>query len=289
MKVVCLVENTTENPVCQCEHGLSFYIETGRHKLLMDAGATDLFAKNAKALGVDLTAVDIAFLSHGHYDHSGGMLTFAALNRQAPIWMQRSATGAYYHKSDKEERYIGIAPEIAELPQVKYAGEEQSIDEELSLFAKVTERYLWPAGNLELKEKISGEIAKAGTEGVLQEGFVQDEFAHEQYLVISEGNQKVLISGCAHNGILNILRKYRELYGEDPQAVFSGFHMRKKEGYTEEDIRTIKDIALELTKWNTRFYTGHCTGEEPYRIMKEIMGGQLTYVHSGDEIVIENE
>lgn len=289
MKVVCLVENTTENPVCQCEHGLSFYIETVRHKLLMDAGATDLFAENAKALGVDLTAVDIAFLSHGHYDHSGGMMTFAALNSQAPIWMQRSATGAYYHKSDKEERYIGIAPEIAELPQVKYAGEEQSIDEELSLFAKVTERYLWPAGNLELKEKISGEIAKAGTEYVLQEGFVQDEFAHEQYLVISEGNQKVLISGCAHNGILNILRKYRELYGEDPQAVFSGFHMRKKEGYTEEDICTIKDIALELTKWNTRFYTGHCTGEEPYRIMKEIMGGQLTYVHSGDEIVIENE
>ena len=148
MKVVCLVENTTENPGCQCEHGLSFYIETAKHKILMDAGATDLFAKNAKALGVDLATVDVAFLSHGHYDHSGGIMTFATLNHHAPIWMQRSATGDYYHKNNIEERYIGIAPEINGLTQVKYAKEEQNIDEELSLFAKVTDRHFWTTGNL---------------------------------------------------------------------------------------------------------------------------------------------
>lgn len=273
MRVVCLVENTSANPVCQCEHGLSFYIETAKHKILMDAGATDLFAKNALALGVDLTAVDIVFLSHGHYDHSGGMMTFAGMNRKASIWMQKSATGDYYHKSNTQERYIGIAPEITELTQVKYAGEEQIIDEELSLFAKVTERCLWPAGNLVLKVRQA-------------DSFIQDDFVHEQYLVIKQGEKNVLISGCAHNGILNILNKYKALYQREPDAVFSGFHMRKKEGYTEEDIRTIKAIASELTKWNTKFYTGHCTGEEPYRIMKEIMGGQLVYVHSGDEILI---
>ena len=87
-------------------------------------------------------------------------------------------------------------------------------------------------------------------------------------------------------GILNILSRYKELYGAEPDAVFSGFHMRKKEGYTEEDVKTIKEIAWELTKWNTKFFTGHCTGEEPYRMMKEIMGEQLVYVHSGDEVEI---
>lgn len=282
MRVVCLVENTIGNPECQCEHGLSFYLETAKHKILMDAGATDLFAKNAKAIGVDLEAVDIAFLSHGHYDHAGGIMTFAALNSKASVWMQKSATGAYYHKSDKEERYIGIAPEIAGLAQVSYAGDEQKIDEELSLFAGIMERTLWPAGNLKLKQKVTKEV----TEGVYEEAFVQDEFDHEQYLVISEGEKKVLISGCAHNGILNILSRYKELYGAEPDAVFSGFHMRKKEGYTEEDVKTIKEIAWELTKWNTKFFTGHCTGEEPYRMMKEIMGEQLVYVHSGDEVEI---
>ncbi|MBR5799329.1 MAG: MBL fold metallo-hydrolase, partial [Lachnospiraceae bacterium] len=256
--------------------------ETAKHKILMDTGATDLFAKNAKAIGVDLAAVDIAFLSHGHYDHAGGIMTFAALNQKASVWMQKSATGAYYHKSDKEERYIGIAPEIAGLAQVSYAGDEQKIDEELSLFAGITERTLWPAGNLKLKQKVTKEVA----EGVSEEAFVQDEFDHEQYLVISEGEKKVLISGCAHNGILNILSRYKELYGAEPDAVFSGFHMRKKEGYTEEDVKTIKEIARELTKWNTKFFTGHCTGEEPYRMMKEIMGEQLVYVHSGDEVEI---
>lgn len=273
MRIVCLVENTTGNNACLCEHGLSFYIETAKHKILLDTGATDLFARNAEELSVDLEKVDVAFLSHGHYDHAGGIMTFAGINNHAPIWMQKSATDDYYHKSETEERYIGVAPEIAKLKQVKYAEGEQIIDDELSLFAKVTERYLWPAGNLELKVRQA-------------DGFVQDEFGHEQYLVIRQGNKNVLISGCAHNGILNILNQYKALYHAEPQAVFSGFHMRKKEGYTEADISTIKAIASELTKWNTKFYTGHCTGEEPYRIMKEIMGEQLIYVHSSDEVLI---
>ncbi len=289
MRLVCLVENIKGNKDLLCEHGLSFYIETAKHRILMDTGASSLFAENAQKLGVDLNTVDIAFLSHGHYDHAGGIMTFAGLNQYAPIWMQRSATDAYYHKTETEERYIGIAPEIKDLSQVRFADGNLQIDEELSVFTKVTERRLWPAGNLELKQKVTeGLVAETPEQDdAIQAEFVQDEFAHEQYLVISEGTKKVLISGCAHNGILNILNKYKELYGTEPDAVFSGFHMRKKEGYTEEDIETIREIARELTGLNTKFFTGHCTGEEPYSMMKEIMGEQLVYVHSGDEIVID--
>ncbi len=273
MRIVCLAENTKGERECLCEHGLSFYIETKMHKILLDTGATDLFAQNARHLSVDLSKVDTAFLSHGHYDHGGGLFTFAEMNDHALIWMQKEATEAYYHKSNTQERYIGIAPEIKALDRVRYAESIQRFDEELSLFSKVTDRYLWPAGNLELQIK-------------KEDGFWQDEFSHEQYLVISEENKKVLISGCAHNGILNILHKYKTLYNGEPDAVFSGFHMRKKDGYTKEDFATIQEIAAQLTHWNTTFYTGHCTGEEPYAMMKEIMGEQLVYVHSGDEVLI---
>ena len=117
---------------------------------------------------------------------------------------------------------------------------------------------------------------------------MQDEFEHEQYLVIDErpcGERKpVLFSGCAHNGILSILDRFRELYGRDPEAVFSGFHMRKKDDYAREDIETIEEIGRELSRMKTRFYTGHCTGEIPFRILKRYMGEQLVYVHSGDEV-----
>ena len=116
-----------------------------------------------------------------------------------------------------------------------------------------------------------------------EEDMVQDDFAHEQCLVIHEGTKSVLLSGCAHHGILNILDRYRELYGGDPDVVISGFHMMKRHGYSDADITMIIDTALELRKLRTVFYTGHCTGVEPYNAMKKLMGDKLHYVHSGDE------
>ena len=139
------------------------------------------------------------------------------------------------------------------------------------LFGQVRGRRLWPRGNRELKRKENGT-------------FIQDEFLHEQYLVVEERGKRVLISGCAHNGILNILDRYREIFGGDPEAVVSGFHMNRKNGYGEADLELIRQTATELCKMNTRFYTGHCTGEIPYRMMKEIMGAKLEYVHSGEKV-----
>lgn len=273
MKIVNLIENTEGSRGCLFEHGLSFYVETSKHKLLVDAGATDAFIKNAEKLEIDLKQIDMVILSHGHYDHAGGILGFAKKNPNARILMQRSAGEEYYHRNDVITKYIGIDPQIMELPQVELIEGNKKVDEEIFLFGGVTGRKLWPSGNRELK-------VKKGEE------FFQDEFLHEQYLVLEENSRRVLISGCAHNGILNILEKYREIYGADPDIVISGFHMRKKSGYTEEDMDTVRKIAEELKKTDTIFYTGHCTGEIPYQILKESMGDQLVYVHSGDEICI---
>lgn len=272
MKIINLIENIQGSQDVLFEHGLSFYIETKTHKLLVDCGQTDAFSQNAVALGVDLKEVDSVFLSHGHYDHSGGILPFAEINPKADIYMQKKAALPYYHKTDDEERYIGIAPEISKLAQVKLVDGDRKIDEELFVFSNVKGRTLWPKGNLELKKKT-------------EDAFVQDEFDHEQYLVATEGSKRVLFSGCAHNGILNILGHYHDLYGNYPDAVVSGFHMKKKE-YTAEDDGLITETAKQLSEMPTQFYTGHCTGEYAFAIMKEIMGSQLTYVHSGDSLIL---
>ena len=88
MKFVTLVEDTTK---CElgAEHGLSIYAETEKHKLLFDVGTTDLFIKNAKALGIDLSQVDTVVISHGHNDHGGGLDAFLAINDHAVIYLQR--------------------------------------------------------------------------------------------------------------------------------------------------------------------------------------------------------
>ena len=119
MRIINLVENTEGASGCGVEHGLCFYIETEKHKLLMDAGQTGLLLENAEKLGIDLTQVDTVVLSHGHYDHGGGILPFAKINPTAKIYVPEAAFGEYYSMNkDGEPHYIGLAKEIQELPQV---------------------------------------------------------------------------------------------------------------------------------------------------------------------------
>ena len=108
---------------------------------------------------------------------------------------------------------------------------------------------------------------------------------HEQCLVITQNGKHWLLSGCAHNGILNILDRYREIFGGDPDFVLSGFHMMKRDGeHTEEEKAVILQTARELAKMNTVFYSGHCTGIPAFELMKEIMGDKLIALHSGEQL-----
>ena len=91
MKFKFLVENKTDNPGVKAEHGLSVYIEADDKKILFDAGATELITDNARAMGVDLAAVDLAVVSHGHYDHTGGFPAFCKVNSSAPIYIHKNA------------------------------------------------------------------------------------------------------------------------------------------------------------------------------------------------------
>ena len=113
MRIVNLIENTEGRSECLYEHGLSFYIETEGHKTLLDLGQTDNSLRNAESLRVDLKSVDTVVLSHGHYDHSGGIIPFTKINDHAVIYMQSSAGGDYYADDgkmagDDRYRYIGL-------------------------------------------------------------------------------------------------------------------------------------------------------------------------------------
>lgn len=267
MKIVILMEDTCGSPRCRYEHGLSVYMETNKHRLLVDTGATDAFLENAKVLGIDLTKVDTLILSHGHYDHAGGILAFRAVNPDAKIYMQRSAADDYYH----HERYIGIDKRILELPGVHLLDGDCRLDEELFLFSKITGRKYFANSNLLLSKRVRGKN-------------IQDEFAHEQCLVLTQGQEHILVSGCAHNGILNILSRYRELFADDPKTVISGFHMMKKGIYTEEEAASIQETAKQLALMDTTFYSGHCTGSQAMALMAPVLGEKLMEIHSGMQI-----
>ena len=271
MDVITLVENTEGSAHCPTEHGLSYYIETGAHRILMDAGADDLVLNNARQLGVDLSAVDTAVISHGHYDHGGGLPAFLHTNDKADVFIQERAFGAYYSIHGDRTRYIGLPEELRGHRQLILVNGNHTIDASLSLFSNISDRYPSPAANRTLNEKCG-------------DSFIPDTFSHEQCLVVFEQGRHYLFSGCAHHGILNILDTFRSVYHTDPDAVFSGFHMYQKHGYNAEDIQLITETACILRETRSVFYTGHCTGSEPYQMMKQIMGDQLHYLHCGDRI-----
>lgn len=272
MKIVNLVEDTKGDNSCEYEHGLSFYVETDRHKLLVDTGATDMFLRNAKKLGVDLSEIDIVVLSHGHYDHSGGIISFSKINSSAKIYMRDNVDGEYYNLKDDKEKYIGIDKSIMELAQCVYVAGDTKIDDELFIFTGIRGNKYPAKGNLMLKEK-------------KEDSFIQDTFTHEQFLVISCESKHILISGCAHNGIINILDRYYEIFNGYPDIVISGFHMIQSEEYSDEDISRIENTAVELIKTEALFYSGHCTGQAAFDVMKKIMGDKLIQIHSGEELM----
>ena len=273
MKIITLVENMEGAAGCGTEHGLSFYIETERHKLLFDAGASELVMKNAEVLGVDLAAVDTAVLSHGHSDHGGGLPGFLAVNDRAKVYLLKSMFQGHYSLRADGPHYIGLPKELeAYRERLVCAGERLDLDEELSLFSGIGYDCAPPPTN--------GHLMMDGPDGL-----IRDDFVHEQCLVISQGDKRYLFSGCAHHGVLNVLKRFEELYGGMPDAVLGGFHlMRHGVAYSAEDQAYAEETAMALGKLPSRYYTCHCTGEEPYAWMKAVLGGRLSYLHCGDSL-----
>lgn len=112
-------------------------------------------------------------------------------------------------------------------------------------------------------------------------GYIGDPFAHEQNLVIEEPGATLLVTGCAHRGILNILEHFRTLYDRLPTHVIGGFHLFDRTTGRAEDPATIDRIGETLRQTNALFHTCHCTGPGPYRRLQATMGTQLGYMQTG--------
>ena len=105
MKVTLLLENNACRADVKQEHGLSMHVATDRHNILFDMGPNAMFLENAETLGVDVKAVDVAFLSHAHDDHAGGLELFCKRNDRASVYLQKEAWGEYYVVTPKKRAF----------------------------------------------------------------------------------------------------------------------------------------------------------------------------------------
>ncbi len=271
MKITSLVENTSCKGL-PVEHGLSLHIKLndGR-QILFDMGQHNLFVGNAERLGINLPAIDVAVVSHGHYDHGGGLGKFLKINSHATVYVNRHAFEPHYSLRDNGLTYIGLDQSLKNNRRLAFCDEETGIDG-IILFSGVGNNCLFPSGNRLL---FGPEMDK------------NDDFCHEQSMIVTEGDKTVLFAGCAHSGIVNIMQRAEKVAKRQLTHVFAGMHLVKS-GLSEDEENTfIGRLSEELLKYHDcHYYTMHCTGLQQYGLLKKHMGCAIDYMSCGEIVEI---
>lgn len=279
MKIKVLIENTTDSDL-QCEHGLSLYIEYKNKRILLDAGSTERFAENAKQMGVDLAAVDMAFLSHGHYDHSGGFGALVRENKSAPVYAMEQVIGGYYSTSGGNLHGIGIPAEVMRCLKERFAFVTgvTEVAQGITLVPHNT------PGLEQIGERAGLYVQKGSA---LNSDMVPDDFAHEMSLVLETDRGLVIFNSCSHGGVQNIIAEVkRALPGKKLYAYVGGLHMKGRQNgaeiciFTPEEVAaladTIRGEGIEV------LLTGHCTGEPGLVLLeKHLEAGQIVRMCTG--------
>ncbi|HPA17828.1 MAG TPA: MBL fold metallo-hydrolase [Verrucomicrobiae bacterium] len=246
--VTVLVENSVHGRGLMAEHGLAFHVQAGAQGLLFDTGQSGLVARNAAVLGVDLAGVRAMALSHGHYDHTGGLRAVWEIAPDARLYAHPAAVAPRYSRSpDGTTRAVGIdrpgieaiqahAPRIVDtlsttevLPGIFVTGE----------IPRVTEF-----------EDVGGPFVLDVA------GARPDPIIDDQAMFFDTSDGVVVLLGCAHAGVVNTLRRVRDMTGGRPfHAVFGGMHLLVAS--PERVARTVQELRALGVR---RLGPAHCTG-----------------------------
>ncbi|HRZ99083.1 MAG TPA: MBL fold metallo-hydrolase, partial [Paludibacter sp.] len=226
MKIIVLSDNRKINPEFETEHGLSIYLETENYKCLLDTGASDLFIRNAEKLNIDLSTVDYVFISHGHADHIGGLSYFLEINSRAKVILSSNALTQKFFSQRNGMHQISVKTDFTKYyDRFIFVDNELQLENGIHIFANTSNAYAKPVGNSNLfKENAAGEI-------------ISDDFNHE--LILTAGTDKLFVfTGCAHNGLLNILQTVKEKSTAPIRWVMGGFHLLDAKNGNEYENET---------------------------------------------------
>ena len=234
MKLSVLTENTASANFT-AEFGLSYFIELDGKNILFDTGPTDVFINNAQKLKIDLNKTDLVVLSHGHWDHGNGLKYL----ENKKLLCHPEAFKKRYHKQDHS--YIGLELSYVEIKQ-KFNLTTSSKP------YRITEN-IWFLGEIPRLNDFESQATSFIDENN-EADFVPDDSA----LAIIERDELIVITGCSHSGICNIVEYAKETTGlEDVKTVMGGFHLKANDIQTKKTIQYFKEQKIR------DILPSHCT------------------------------
>lgn len=256
MKATVIVDNI-KNEALGGEWGLCVYIEYEDKKVLLDAGSSKLFAENAEQMGISLADVDYGVLSHAHYDHANGMVQFFKENDHAKFYIRSACRENCYSQKTYYKKYIGMPKGILKKyrERIVYAAGDCAVAKGITLVPHKGEGLEAIGRKEKMYLKVKG-------------GWKPDNFAHEQSLVFDTPKGLVIFNSCCHGGAANVINEVAATFPDKKVlALIGGFHLYNK---TEDEVR---ELAAKIKETGIQhIYTGHCTGEKAFEILKEELG-----------------
>lgn len=264
MKATVLVDNIGTKEL-KGEWGLSIFIDANDKKILLDTGASPLFLENAKKLNIDISSVDYAILSHAHYDHAYGMEAFFQSNTKAKFYLRKQADENCYFKKWFVHKYIGIPKNIMQ----SFERRIERVDGNFKLWDNI---YLCPhyTDNLDTIGKKNNMYVKR------EHKWYPDDFAHEQSLVFDTNEGLVIFNCCSHGGADNIINEVSKQFNKPVKMMIGGFHIFS---HSPKDVAA---FSQRLKQTGVKeLYTGHCTGQRSFDVMKEELGYMVKQLKVG--------
>lgn len=267
--IITVIIDNTGNKLLPGEWGLSILVQYNNKKILVDAGASDLFVKNLHNLGFNIQDIDYAALSHAHFDHANGMIAFFQENSNAKFYLRDSTAENCYAKKLFFRKYIGIPKHIL----ADYSDRIVLVSGDYKLCDGV---YLIPHKTAGLESIGRREKMYLRT----ADGWIPDNFSHEQSVVLDTDKGLVIINSCSHGGAANIIHEVKNTFPDKHvYGLIGGLHLFNK---TDEEVRS---AAKEIKRTGIDYVcTGHCTKTRAYEILKEELGDQLEHLFVGLEL-----